>query len=211
MKFFKIWVLRDFQPDRTQEFQNLLRERFPDLSGLLPDLRLEIPSRIEDDPHFLSQGKEKQHINTNKFGRSSRDWVGGKHLFTCFFGGSHTMDKKSAQSNSLDSPGNFPEKSVFVFVSSVFFSLPTLVHVEEGTASGNMERFSIDGRCVCERCRPMVEETRTHTHTHTHTHMHARTRVPQMTSGLAIYAARGLQTLKTFSTLIKEIDAFPLN
>ena len=31
------------------------------------------------------QGKEK-HININKFAGLSRDWVGAKKLFMCFFG-----------------------------------------------------------------------------------------------------------------------------
>ena len=32
----------------------------------------------------LSQGKKK-HININKFAGLSRDWVGAKNLFMCFF------------------------------------------------------------------------------------------------------------------------------
>ena len=36
-------------------------------------------------------GKEKKHINTNRFAGLSRDWVGCKILFRCFFGGGQAI------------------------------------------------------------------------------------------------------------------------
>ena len=43
----QISCFRDFLPYRSQEFQNLLWERFQGVSGLLPDLRPEMPIRTE--------------------------------------------------------------------------------------------------------------------------------------------------------------------
>ena len=40
------------------------------------------------------QGKKK-HININKFAGLSRDWVGAKILFMCFFLGSFLMGEKN--------------------------------------------------------------------------------------------------------------------
>ena len=45
-------------------------------------------------PGARSSGKEKTHIHINKFAGLSRDLVGGKHLFMCFFFRSFLMGEK---------------------------------------------------------------------------------------------------------------------
>ena len=72
--------------------------------------------------HCLNQGKKK-HININNFAGLSRDWVGAKNLFMCFFfraipyGG-----EKTHKQNSPQNPGTIPGKFCLRgFVLYVFF------------------------------------------------------------------------------------------
>ena len=41
-------------------------------------------------PLLVDQGKI-EHININKFAGLSRDWVGAKILFMCFFSSGHSL------------------------------------------------------------------------------------------------------------------------
>ena len=76
--------------------------------------------------HF--SGKEK-HININKFVGLSRDWVGAKNLFMCFFvrvipsGG----DKTHINIIPPQIPGQSREYCVYVFFSSCVFSFPNYI------------------------------------------------------------------------------------
>ena len=74
----------------------------------------------------LYQGKKK-HININKFAGLSRDWVGAKNLFMCFFGSFLMGEKKHINKIPPKIPGQSRETFVYVFCSLCVFSLPTLV------------------------------------------------------------------------------------
>ena len=68
-------------------------------------------------------GKEK-HININKFAGLSRDWVGPKNLFMCFFlviphGGEKHINKIPPKI-----PGQSREKFIYVFFSLCVFFAP---------------------------------------------------------------------------------------
>ena len=55
----------------------------------------------------LNQGKKK-HININKFAGLSRDWVGAKILFMCFFRVIPYGGEKHIKQNSPQNPGTIP-------------------------------------------------------------------------------------------------------
>ena len=61
------------------------RKPFPPIS--VPPIK-RIPTK------HLNQRKKK-HININKFAGLSWDWVGGKNMFMCFFGGSFLAGEKN--------------------------------------------------------------------------------------------------------------------
>ena len=73
---------------------------------------------------FIYQGKKK-HININKFAGLSRDWVGAKKLFMCFFrvipygGGGKRINKIPPKI-----PGQSRENFVYVFCSLCVFFAP---------------------------------------------------------------------------------------
>ena len=76
---------------------------------------------------LLNQGKKK-HVNINKFAGLSRDWVGPKILFMCFFrvipyGGEKTQKQKSPKT-----PGTTPGKFCLrVFLFMCFFVFRSLL------------------------------------------------------------------------------------
>ena len=85
------------------------------------------PSRTRNTicGNFLweSQGKKK-HININKFAGLSRDWVGAKILFMCFFRVIPYGGEKTHKQNSPQNPGTIPWKFCLrVFSLCVFFAL----------------------------------------------------------------------------------------
>ena len=55
----------------------------------------------------MHQGKKK-HININKFAGLSRDWVGAKNLFMCFFRVIPYGGEKTHKQNSPKNPGTIP-------------------------------------------------------------------------------------------------------
>ena len=71
-----------------------------------------------------NQGKKK-HININKFAGLSRDWVGAKKLFMCFFRVIPYGREKHTNKVPPQIPGQSRETFVYVFFSlCAFFSLP---------------------------------------------------------------------------------------
>ena len=73
--------------------------------------------------HLLRE--RKKHININKFAGLSRDWVGAKKLFMCFFRVIPYGGEKTHKQNSPKIPGQSRENFVYVFCSlCVFFSFP---------------------------------------------------------------------------------------
>ena len=68
----------------------------------------------------FSQGKKK-HININKFAGLSRDWVGAKNLFMCFFRVIPYGGEKHTNKIPPKSRDNPREKFVYVFFLYVFF------------------------------------------------------------------------------------------
>ena len=74
------------------------------------------------------QGKKK-HININKFAGLSRDWLGAKNLFMCFFGSFLMGEKKHINKIPPKIPGQSRENYVYVFFSFFFFSFPSSVFV----------------------------------------------------------------------------------
>ena len=81
---------------------------------------------LKESPGAGSQhsGKEKTHKHKNKFAGLSRDWVGAKILFMCFFlrvipyGGEKHMNKIPPPPKSRDNP----VKCLFCFFSLCVFS-----------------------------------------------------------------------------------------
>ena len=81
------------------------------------------------DPCCIIQGKKK-HVNINKFAGLSRDWVGAKNLFMCFFGSFLMGEKKHINKippKSRDNPVKFCLR-VFFFMC-FFFSPPNYAHL----------------------------------------------------------------------------------
>ena len=71
----------------------------------------------------LKSGKEK-HININNFAGLSRDWVGAKKLFMCFFRVIPYGGEKHINKIPPKIPGLSRENFVYVFFSLCVFSLP---------------------------------------------------------------------------------------
>ena len=65
-----------------------------------------------------------QRVNINKFAGLSRDWVGAKKLFMCFFGSFLMGEKKHINKIPPKIPGQSREMFVYVFFSLCVFSLP---------------------------------------------------------------------------------------
>ena len=75
----------------------------------------------------MFQGKKK-HININKFAGLSRDWVGAKKLFMCFFGSFLMGEKKHINKIPPKSRDN-PVKILFMcFFLYVCFSFPNVMN-----------------------------------------------------------------------------------
>ena len=60
-------------------------------------------------PPTKLQGKKKD-ININKFAGLSRDWVGAKNSFMCFFRAIPHGGEKTHKQNSPKNPGTIPGK-----------------------------------------------------------------------------------------------------
>ena len=80
-------------------------------------------------------GKEK-HVNINKFAGLSRDWVGAKILFMCFFFGSFLRGEKTHKQpppkKSRDNSVNILFMCYFS-LCAFFFSLPEMASLLEST------------------------------------------------------------------------------
>ena len=85
------------------------------------------------------QGKKK-HININKFPGLSRDWVGAKILFVCFFSG-HSLWGRKKHINKIPPkiPGQSRENFVYVFSSLCVFSLPSGRNCAQRAANGGSD------------------------------------------------------------------------
>ena len=73
--------------------------------------------------HWDFSGKKK-HININKFAGLSRDWVGAKNLFMCFFRVIPYGGEKHINKIPPKIPGQSRENFVYVFFSLCVFSPP---------------------------------------------------------------------------------------
>ena len=76
-----------------------------------------------DYPESFFSGKEK-HININKFAGLSRDWVGAKNLFMCFFGSFLMGEKKHINKIQKKKAGQSREHFVYVFFSLCVCAFP---------------------------------------------------------------------------------------
>ena len=110
-----------------------LRERrtsYPD-GRLLAECLLEPCSYFSEKlkgRSFLLQGKKK-HININKFAGLSRDWVGAKNVFMCFFRAISYGGEKTHKQNSPKIPGQSRGNFVYVFCSLCVFFAPYYLRV----------------------------------------------------------------------------------
>ena len=86
----------------------------------------------------LFSGKEK-HININKFAGLSRDWVGAKKLFMCFFGSFLMGEKKHINKIPQKIPGQSRENVVYVFLSLCVFFAPYIQADTPGVCNEMME------------------------------------------------------------------------
>ena len=77
--------------------------------------------------HRLVSGKEK-HININKFGGLSRDWVGGKNLFMCFLWVIPYGGEKTHKQNPPQNPVTIREMLVYMSCYLCVYSLPHCRH-----------------------------------------------------------------------------------
>ena len=75
--------------------------------------------------YCVSSSGKREHINMNKFAGLSRDCVGAKILFMCFFRGSFLWREKHINKVSPQMPGQSREMFVYVFLSLCAFFAPT--------------------------------------------------------------------------------------
>ena len=96
------------------------------MGGVLP-YKLRVYCRTFITRHATTlnpKAQGKKRININKFAGLSRDWVGAKKLFVCFFFGSFLMgEKKHISKIPPNIPGQSREISVYVFFSLCVFFL----------------------------------------------------------------------------------------
>ena len=89
-------------------------------------------------------GERKKHININKFAGLSRDWVGAKNLFMCFFRVIPFGGEKTHKQNSPQKSWDNPVKILFTcFFLYVFFFAPYTLR-----ALYTFQRFSQMGQGV---------------------------------------------------------------
>ena len=75
------------------------------------------PSSSFRGPQSLVDQGKKKHININKFSGLSRDWVGAKNLFMCFFRVIPYGGEKTHKQNPPQIPGQSRENFVYVISS----------------------------------------------------------------------------------------------
>ena len=96
----RVEVLYDFSPRKSQEWPRQTKSKKGQFMNF---------SRGHSGKQARFSGKEK-HININKFVGLSRDWVGAKKLFMCFFRVIPYGGGKTHKQNSPKNPGTIPWK-----------------------------------------------------------------------------------------------------